>query len=351
MTTEQKTTLYFGSDIKLSNTEVLQPLQLEQVWERITDKQSPLVKSTQLLRRVARLDKAASQALKIRLPFICCGQFANGIRNQENFCSAAGFVLDVDRLNGDPDFRRELLNRFRQDEQIALFYISPSGQGIKLVFLLEQPLTDAAVYRTFYKNFAIKFGLRYQLENELDSSTCDVSRVSFICHDESAWFNPVPIPVRYQEYLPPPFMPSVELTFSTTEATAEVQPPSSNGMNAAQYREILDSLHPERPPRAPKQIFVPQLLSELMVQVQVQAAAAGIGISAVMDIHYGKKIRFVHGAHEADINLFYGKKGFTIVKVPRRGTHEMLADIGERLTRLAISFPIPVKKEEPNGKE
>ena len=51
---------------------------------------------------------------------------------------------------------------------------------------------------------------------------------------------------------------------------------------------------------------------------------AGIGIDGVINIHYGKKIKMKVNFREAEINLFYGKKGYSVVQSSRKGTNDEL---------------------------
>ena len=44
----------------------------------------------------------------------------------------------------------------------------------------------------------------------------------------------------------------------------------------------------------------------------------------VVNIHYGKKFKFRLQLKEAEINLFYGKRGYTVVQSPRHGTNAEL---------------------------
>jgi tetratricopeptide (TPR) repeat protein len=54
---------------------------------------------------------------------------------------------------------------------------------------------------------------------------------------------------------------------------------------------------------------------------------SGIETVDIINIHYGKKFKFRTGVHQAEVNLFFGKRGFTVVKSPRQGTNEKLNDL------------------------
>jgi hypothetical protein len=332
--------LYTGTNIRQSHEEQLQPVTLDAVWQQIIGETSPLYKETQLLRRVARLDAAAAQRLKTRLPFICCSQFSDGIRKADHFEQSTGFILDIDNVPKDPAYRLELLQQFKQDPEVALVYQSPGGNGYKLLFILQHPITELRSYTSFYKLFLHSFAHKYQLEPYLDTATCDATRVSFLCHDADAWLNPVPVAVDHYQSMSTIETESIHAHQTEFQTSRDATGNCSNQLSKEQYRQLLNTLHPERPAKAPKQIFVPPLLHELMVHVQAQAAAVGIAIAEVLDIHYGKKVVFANLADRAEVNLFYGKKGFSVVKTPKRGSNEELAEIGARIIRLALTQPI-----------
>ena len=51
----------------------------------------------------------------------------------------------------------------------------------------------------------------------------------------------------------------------------------------------------------------------------------------VNNINYGKKMVFVINNIWAEINIFYGKKGFSVVKTPKHGSNSELADIVQKI--------------------
>ena len=53
----------------------------------------------------------------------------------------------------------------------------------------------------------------------------------------------------------------------------------------------------------------------------------GFSIKEIVNIQYGKKIKVQIGLKQAEVNLFYGKKGFSAVKSPKSGTDPELNSI------------------------
>ena len=63
----------------------------------------------------------------------------------------------------------------------------------------------------------------------------------------------------------------------------------------------------------------------------------GVEIYEIVSIQYGKKLQFRMGQKLAEVNLFYGKRGFSVVQSPRCGTS---ADLNELMSQLIDSFLI-----------
>ena len=81
--------------------------------------------------------------------------------------------------------------------------------------------------------------------------------------------------------------------------------------------------------------FVPQQLDEIMVELKKYVEDTGIILYEVKNIQYGKKLRFKMGQKLAEINLFYGKHGFSVVQSPKTGTS---AELNGLMSQLVNSF-------------
>ena len=73
-----------------------------------------------------------------------------------------------------------------------------------------------------------------------------------------------------------------------------------------------------------KDIYVPEILNNLEESLKDYVNQIGFHITEVLNIQYGKKIRAELGLKKAEVNLFYGKRGFSVVISPRTGTDESL---------------------------
>lgn len=59
--------------------------------------------------------------------------------------------------------------------------------------------------------------------------------------------------------------------------------------------------------------------------------SSGLSVQDVRNISYGKKLSLAVGTKSAKINIFYGKRGFSVVKSPKCGTNKELNDLAADL--------------------
>ena len=73
--------------------------------------------------------------------------------------------------------------------------------------------------------------------------------------------------------------------------------------------------------------YVPPQLVEIMEDLKRYIEDTGLIVTEIQSIQYGQKIRMKMGLKQAEVNLFFGKRGFSVVKSPRCGTNAELNDI------------------------
>ncbi|OQB21929.1 MAG: hypothetical protein BWY12_01314 [candidate division BRC1 bacterium ADurb.Bin183] len=101
--------------------------------------------------------------------------------------------------------------------------------------------------------------------------------------------------------------------------------PEDTGPDADALAHIKEILHPggKKSPREKMPVYVPERLNEMMDDFLYE----------IINIQYGKKLRLRIGVREAEINLFYGKRGFSVIQSPRCGTssefNQLAADLIE----------------------
>lgn len=81
--------------------------------------------------------------------------------------------------------------------------------------------------------------------------------------------------------------------------------------------------------------FVLQQLDEIMDELKKYVEDTGVLLYEVKNIQYGKKLCFKMQQKLAEINLFYGKHGFSVVQSPKTGTS---LDFNELITQLVNGF-------------
>lgn len=330
--------LYLGTNL-LDPAAALQPVSPEAVFHRLRD-DAGLRDDITRLRRVKQIDSAAYTRLKTRLPFFCCGQFREGIRRGEHFESIEAWVLDIDKLGGDEAALTALEVRLRADERVALLFRSPGADGLKLLFLLDEPCADTKQFSDAYKAFAFAFGEQYGLGRHIDFRTSDVTRVCFLSHDPHAHINPLADRVAWRTLLPEFAQPALTGLFTANPGETPVAPEKpgrSHAIHPDTYAEILHRLRARtRPNPLQRDVFVPKALNLALPAVQAALEAEGLTVTELRDIQFGKQLSVKNGADTAELNLFYGKKGFSVVQVPKRNTNESLCRLAAFLAEQAI---------------
>ena len=305
----------------------------EYFYNAIRNPKPELENAIRQLRLVKNIDEKRYQALKRNLPYVVTGIFYPPLRKTENFAWASHFMADFDHLSVKETTPESLKEKLKTDSRILLMFVSPGNDGLKVLFRLSEKFYDAAKYSLFYKAFIHSFSAQYNLQQITDTRTSDVTRACFFSHDPLAWYNPDAEPVDHAAYVRfDNFMEVKQLKTELREAettTGETLPakPEKQDLEAGVLAKIKATLNPALAEKRKKQIFVPDE-AERMVETIVNAMAEKeIATVAVENIHYGKKFKFALGHRQAEINLFYGKKGFTAVITPRNGTNAELNQV------------------------
>ncbi|MDX5347830.1 MAG: CRISPR-associated primase-polymerase type B [Hymenobacteraceae bacterium] len=314
---------------------MLQLITEENLYLQIRYATPALSEEIKRLRNLLSLDPAKYHQLKTRLPYFIGAAFTNNIRSTATFTEANYLVLDLDKLTSHNMEINEVRERIQKDEQLVLSFISPSGLGLKLLFKLDGPIANTKQFSDVYKAFALSFAKKYQLEKVIDLQTHDATRICFLSIDDKAFYNPVSEPVNWQQLLNS--LPQPELPL-----TSEIKPEAvANNLNDEIYRAIRDKLLEKTPAQPIRQCFVPDALEPLPALIQEKATEAGLILKEVRNISHGKKFTFGLNSDFAEINVFYGKNGFSVVKSPKRGHHPELTEAAYLLVQQVIYTPLP----------
>ena len=217
-------------------------------------------------------------------------------------------------------------------------FASPSNYGLKLVFKLKEPIVDAMYYTLFYKIFAGQFAKNYKLEGIVDLKTNDVSRCCFMSFDPDAFYNPNASTIEDKQYtkdqninlLDTLYKELKEVETEHKKAQAQVQEVFNTSKELPDdiLKEIKQRINPNiRTKPSEKDPYQPEEIEHILEGLRGFLLGNTIEIINVKPISYGKQIKLKAGIHWAEINLFYGKRGFTVVKTTKSGSSEDLADL------------------------
>lgn len=331
--------IMYGTNIQ-SAADPLQKVQEDYLFHSLVHPKQPIEAKLRQLRVIYQIDPKTYAAQKRTLPYVVCGIFTPPYRRTEHFAYIEDFIIDIDHLSakelGIDDVRR----RIQADQRVLLCFASPSEDGLKVMFKLKERCYDAGIYAIFYKEFLRKFSLQHQLEQVADQRTSDATRACFISMDANAYYNPECECVDMNEYidLSSPvdvFDMKHQQDKDDKKAQRQLREEARNTDHDPD-REAMERIKQQlgaKPSlaRETRPVFVPEQLAEIMDELKAYIEETGLIVKEVISIQYGKKIRIKMGLKEAEVNLFYGKRGFTVVKSPRCGTNGELNDICAQL--------------------
>ena len=257
------------------------------------------------------------------------------------------FIVDIDHLSDKQINLNDLKVKLQNDSRVLLLFKSPSQDGLKVMFKLSERCYDAGIYKIFYKAYVRTFAQQYELEQVVDERTSDVCRACFMSIDADAYYNPQADSVKINSFV------DINNIFETTNLNKQLD--KENKELKESQKEIIteDNLHndpdaetlskikeilgvaKQKKEQTEKFVFVPQELEQIICDLKKYIENTGLVVSEIINIQYAKKIRVNIGVKQAEINLFYGKKGFTVVQSPRCGTS---ADLNQIVADLVESF-------------
>lgn len=331
--------LMYGTNL-LSSADKLQTVGIEDVYKMVSHPSKELQTALSRLRAVREIDIKQYASLKRMLPYFVCGSFNPPFRRSENFAYTQCFVLDIDHLSVKGMNAGVLLDALRQDDEIAMAYVSPGQDGIKVLFKLKERCYDVGLFSLFYKMFANAFSVKYNLQQVLDKRTCDVTRACFLSCDVDAYYNADAVPVDMNVFLPTDDVQQLfDIRHEVEKEDAQLPPfveeQAFLGPDDEALAKIKLTLSERKKQQIEKEmcVFVPQILHDIMPDVQRMIEESGIVIKEIRDIQYRKKLLVCLGVRQGEINLFYGKRGFSVVQSPKRGVsgelNQVTADLVE----------------------
>lgn len=337
--------IYYSTDISKSNLVPLEAISLENLSQKLSD--NSLNYTIEKLRKVKNIDKTSFNFLKRKLPYFIGATFKNNIRCSENFNQVNFLILDIDAY-GDEEKLILLKQLVSEEPSVKLAFISPGGNGLKIVFQLSDPIYSLKEYSDFYQVFSRSFAKQYGLEHCVDFSTSDATRICFLSYDANFYYNNNATNLERGFYMDAMFPFSNEVEDVNSKDTIAATEPGKPLVSKETYSEILKTLKPKSIKKL-KKYTVPAPLKELKEMIAANFNKHSLNAISIDEINYGLKIKINDKGAMAIINVYYGKKGFSIVKNQLQNYSEALSDASVLILENLIYTTNSQNNEEEKG--
>jgi len=332
----------YGMQITAPNDE-LKKVSVEQVLMKIKNPTAKFEEQITQLRILKNLDEKAYKKRKTQLPYFVCSTFHPLIRKTAHFAAAYHMVVDIDHCGREQIAVEVLKSELAADPEVRGVFISPGGDGLKVIFDFDERITDPGIYAILYKNYLLQFANKYAIENVVDFVTHDVTRACFFSVDRAAWINPNPIPLKVSNWLDQPNsgeLALVEKAFKQEvekRAIKDSKPEVDSVLEDETLNLIKSKLFPRRILAKEKEVYIPEALQTIGTSLADHLSTFNMVLKSEEPIHYGQKLRIEAGRHFAEINLFYGKRGFSVVKTMKSGSNKDLSDLAYEAIQIFLA--------------
>lgn len=338
---QQDFNLQFGKSITQSG-DPLFPVKLSRLFIGISKPKQAFKDKITQLRSVKAFSPDKYRMLKKDLPYFVCGAFSPKIRRREHFLSINCFLLDLDYLTGAEVNKSLLFDKLKKIPEVKMMFTSPSGDGLKIMFLLKEKCVDSSLFSTFYKIFAARFAEKYNLQDVTDIKTSDVTRACFMSYDPDAYWCENAVSIDMNTYLNINDFGAAEQEIKRIDKQEKtLQTPKTDTVPSADVlTKIKQKLNPSTKIQKDKRVYVPPEVEKAMDLLNQKLADFNMGIVETTPINYGRKVKIKAEQLWAEINIFYGKKGYSIVRTTKSGSNEELAVLATRvIEELLFSQP------------
>lgn len=329
--------MYAGSQITNSSDKLMK-ISDEYLYHKIKNPSDNILAKIRYLRIIHNIDIKRYSVLKKELPYIVCGCFNPPYRRTENFAFIDSFIIDIDNITQKGLSIESIKNKLVTDNRVLMLFISPSQDGLKVIFRLSERCYDSGIYSLFYKVFVKQLSDQYNLNQVIDTKTCDVSRACFISWDPDVYYNESAETININDFVNTSsdiFLKEKSemerIIKNQNDSTTNNSSDSEKDPGQESIIKIKEILKLRKTKLEKTPIYVPEQLLEIMDDLKAYIEEYGIQVSEIITISYGKKIRMKLNKKESEVNVFYGKKGFTVVQSPRCGTdtelNQLTADI------------------------
>lgn len=315
----------------ISSGDELKKVLVKYVYDSLRNPHADILAKVRQLRIVRELDSKQYNFLKRQLPYLVCGIFNPSFRRTENFAYTEYFIIDIDHISEKDLNLQDIKKAIIKDERVCLCFISPGEDGLKVLFKLKERCYDAGLYSLFYKSFLQSFSTQYNLQQVVDVKTSDVTRACFVSIDSEAYYNPEPTLVDINSFISANNTQSAfdikhQLEQQEVSKDAEVKTEEKvidpDQATLVKIKQILNNKETKEVEKSP--VFVPEILNKIIEDLKAFIEQTGVVVTEIINIQYGKKIRIKMGLKQAEVNLFYGKRGFSVIQSPRTGTNPEL---------------------------
>lgn len=333
--------IYIGKHITQSG-DSLQPTEVGKIYKALINPKGEVAALLNNLRHIRMIDPNKYRKLKTGLPYLVCAKFHPMVRRKENFLSTERFMIDIDHLTEYNINIDQLKEKLREDKRVELFFSSPSGDGLKVLFRLSQKITESNYYALFYKAFCAAFGQYFKLGAALDIVTHDVTRCCFVSFDPEAYYNPEAERIHPGDYLSQENLMDfdrVQKEVRKVEKEIKAEALEVRGTMAKEkdllgediLNEIKRKIGQKIRVKEKKEYIQPEELKPLIEEIDLILSEVEIRLLATKPINYGRVIKVGAGNHWAELNIFYGQRGPTVVKTLKTGGNKELLEMSYML--------------------
>ena len=184
---------------------------------------------TDLSRKISKIrttaDKDERGKLKLQLPYFNLGLFENNERKNDKFVSTEFMIIDVDGLM---EMQLKLLKlKLPKDSHVYSFFLSPSGDGIKVILRFAEPITDSKSFTENYKIYAEWFESEFGVKTD---KTSDAARACFFSYDPDLYLRSDAERLEVVNFSAAPKQPTPKRKASSKVTTKKISKPSNSSL-------------------------------------------------------------------------------------------------------------------------
>lgn len=174
----ETTTISYSPSVFATTNLTVRPLH-EIIAEIKSNKWKEIISSIRVSKNKEEKKKIKTKYLPIFLP----GTYHNDIRKANKLINSCLLIFDADNLAQDKLL--ELTNRLKSDKSVFCFFISPSGNGLKIICKLDKDISNHNTYSNIYLYYKDVYEKKYCV---ILDNVQDASRSCFLSYDPDLFF-------------------------------------------------------------------------------------------------------------------------------------------------------------------